>query len=79
MVYDYLSNGKQRVKVNESLSSLKESNIGVPQVSVLGPFLLNILINDLFVLVEDTEMCNYADDTAIYVCDYELENTVSNL
>ena len=29
--------------------------------------------------MEETEICNYADDTTIYVCDHELEHIVSSL
>ena len=29
--------------------------------------------------MEDTETCNYADYTTMYVCDHELENIVSKL
>ena len=79
LVYDYLSNRKQRVKVNGSFSSWQESIKGVPQGSVLGPLLFNVFINDLFFLVEETDICNYADDTTIYVCGHELEHIVSSL
>ena len=67
-VYNYFSNRKQRVKVNGKFSFWQESVKGVPQGSVLGPLLFNIFLNDLFFLVKETDICNYADDTTIYVC-----------
>ena len=79
LVYNYLSNRKQRVKVNGKFSSWQESIKGVPQGSVLGPLLFNIFLHDLFFLVEEIEICNYADDTTIYVCGQELEQIVSSL
>jgi len=79
LVHDYLFNRKQRVKVNGSYSTWQESIKGVPQGSVLGPLLFNVFLNDLFFLVEETEICNYADDTTIYVCGHELEQIVSSL
>ena len=40
--------------------------LGVPQGSVLGSLLFNLLINDIFLLRNEVENCNYADDTKIY-------------
>ena len=45
----------------------------------MGPLLFNVFINDLFFLAEETEVCNHADDTTIYVCGSELEHVVSSL
>ena len=79
LVYNYLSNRKQRVKVNGKFSSWQESVKGAPQGSVLGPLLFNMFLNDLFFLVEETEICSYADDTTIYVCGQELKQVVTSL
>ena len=45
----------------------------------MGPLLFDVFINDLFLLVEETEICNHADDTTIYVFGHELEHIVSSL
>ena len=42
LVYNYLSNRKQRSKINSAYSSLLEILFGVPQGSILGPLLFNI-------------------------------------
>ena len=41
--------------------------------------LFSIDLNDLFLFLEETEVCNYADDTAIYTCGPNVENVVAKL
>ena len=78
-VHDYLDSMMQRVKVNGSFSMWTKTSLGVPQGSVLGPLLFNIYLNDLFLFLVETEVCNYADDTKIYTCDPNVENVVAKL
>ena len=79
LIFSYLNNRKQRVKINGSFSSWDISRIGVPQGSVLGPLLFNIFINDLPYTISQTEVCNFADDTTIYTGDKNPEAVVSKL
>ena len=79
LVYDYLSNRKQRVKINGTFSSWKNVEYGVPQGSILGPLLFNIHLCDLFHFLEDLDIASYADDTTIYVVKEDKESVINAL
>ena len=66
LIHDYLSNRKQRVKINDAYSLWKDIFYGVPQGSMLGPLLFNVHLCDLFYFLEDLDIASYADDTTIY-------------
>ena len=61
----YLSNRKQKVFVNGVESNFLLVNSGVPQGSMLGPFLFLIYINDISrKIMSNTKL--FADDTKVY-------------
>ena len=47
--------------------------------TLLGPLLFNIFSNDLFFLVDYTEVCSFADDTIFFACDKDLGSLINRL
>ena len=48
LIHSYLTERKQRVKINDQFSSWMDILFGIPQGSVLGPLLFNIGLCDMF-------------------------------
>ena len=51
----------------------------MPQGSILGPFLLNIDLIDLFYECEERNIASYADDTTPYSCARDTQTVISEL
>ena len=58
---DYLSNRKQRTKVDSFYSSWKAILSEVPQGSILGPLLFYIFMCGRFLILKSTYFTDYAD------------------
>ena len=66
MLQSYLSNRKQRTKINDAYSKFCEILFEVPQGSILGPLLFNIYICDMFYDINGYDIVSYADDNTPY-------------
>ena len=66
LLKSYFCERKQRVKLGDKYSDWLGLSKGVPQGSLMGPFIFNIFSNDLLLLLEKKcHVFNYADDTSI--------------
>ena len=64
-IYSYFKRTKW-VRTNNTDNLFETLLYGVPQRLMLGPILLNILWNDLFVNRKEAKLANFAGDYSIY-------------
>ena len=79
LISDYLSRRIQRTKIGSSYSSWHDIIRGVAQGSLLGLLLFKIFINDLFLFVRESGVCNFADENTLYSIGKNIENVISDL
>ena len=64
LVHDYLSNRKQRTKIDNNYSSWSETLFGTLQGLILGPLLF---LGDLCFVVKDIDIASYAGDSVPFI------------
>ena len=62
---DYLTFKERRTKVGSAFSKWSKIRRGIPQGSILGLNLFNMFIN-IFMIIEQSAICNFADDNTLY-------------
>ena len=75
----YLTNRLQHCKINNSFSEWGKVLNCVPQGSILGPLLLNILLNDIFLSLQKCDPENYANDSTLHTLDKSISNIINSL
>ena len=67
LVFSYLNNRKQRVKINKNFNSWNELLWGVPQGSVLG-LIFKYVFKQFIFIFKQIDVCNFAHHTTPFVC-----------
>ena len=62
----YLFHRKQQAKIDGHVSDAQSITCGVPQGSILGPWLFLLLINDLLSTVKPFQIVLYSDNAVLY-------------
>ena len=75
----YLTFRKQKTKVGSAYSKWSKIRRGIPQGSILGPMLFNTFIYDIVMIIEQSDICNFADDNTLYPCGKWLTEIKENL
>ncbi|GFV78693.1 RNA-directed DNA polymerase from mobile element jockey [Trichonephila clavipes] len=78
IIHNFLHNRTFRVRVNNSYSNTGSCLSGVPQGSVLSPYLYNIYTHD-FPQHSTVSTCLFADDSAVLSQGVQLKYTIKNI
>ena len=65
-IKSYFCNRQQKTKVGDEFSKWQKTSTETLQDSIRVPLLLNIFINDLFLFIETSTLCNYAEGNYMY-------------
>ena len=69
----------ETMNVGSAYSKRWKIRRGIPQGSILGPLSFNIFINDIFMIIEQSDICNFPDDNTLYSRGKRLTEIKENL
>ena len=78
LIYSYLKGRKQYVKINNTYSDNNDIISGVPQGSILGTILFNVLINDLFFSFRGRLLSAWGETVSKLINTLESESNIAN-
>ena len=79
LINDYLFNRRQRTRIGNSFSDWCEAILGVLQGSILGPLLFNIFLADVFLVLKDVDIANFADDNTPFKSANNIDELIDSL
>ena len=79
LIYDYLPNRKQRIKIENHCITWMEIVFEVSQGSILIPLLYNIILAGLFFIISNINIASEIDGNTSYIAAYNIDDLIKLL